>query len=437
MHSSPEQIDGFSVRVMPMKILWANFGGLLPLDMGGKIRSFHIVRELARRHEITLFTFYPRIVPDPHHGLGATFERIELLPLDLPRVASFRDVLAYTANALTSRPYQITRHCPPQVGRRLRQLLNDGRYDLVVCDFLLTAGIIPWESQIPTIIFTHNVDAVIWRRRFIVDKRPLWRLVAWREWWAMTRAERYYTELASHVFTVSDDDRRAFTAYLPSEKVTTVPTGVDLEYFRPVPATQQNNTLVFTGAMDWMPNEDAILYFCSTILPLIRERVPDVKLRVIGRKPTRKVVALQETDANLEVTGTVDDIRPYVRDAAVYVVPLRIGGGTRIKIFEAMAMGMAVVSTTVGAEGLPVEHGKNILLADTPTSFADATVTLLTQPMARQRIGNAARALVEKRYDWTAVTNIVDETLKRVVTAGKQRADGVGIHERNKATSVK
>jgi glycosyltransferase involved in cell wall biosynthesis len=289
---------------------------------------------------------------------------------------------------------------------------------MVVCDFLLTAGVMHWESRIPTVIFAHNVDAVIWRRRFLVDKRPLWRLVAWREWWAMARAERHYAKLANHVLTVSEDDRRAFAEYLPSEKVTAIPTGVDLEYFRPARAARRSDTLVFTGTMDWMPNEDAMLYFCSEILPLIRECIPNVRLRVVGRKPTRKILALKEIDTQLEVTGTVDDIRPYVHDAAVYVVPLRIGGGTRIKIFEAMAMGMAVVSTTIGAEGLPVEHGKNILLADTPASFADTVVTLLRQPMARERIGNAARALVEVRYDWTAATDVVDEILKRVATEG-------------------
>jgi sugar transferase (PEP-CTERM/EpsH1 system associated) len=400
-----------------MKILWVNFGGLLPLDMGGKIRSFHIARELARRHEVTLFTFYPASVPDPHDGLSELFERVELLPLDLPEVATVPDILAYAANAFTSRPYQISRHCPPQVGRRLRELLDAGCYDLIVCDFLVTAGVMGWPSHIPTVIFAHNVEAVIWRRRLQVDKRMLWRLVAWREWRAMGRAERQYTKLADHVLTVSEDDRKAFAEYLPSEKLTTIPTGVDLEYFRPVQADRRSDTLVFTGTMDWMPNEDAILYFCSAILPLIRERVPDVRLRVVGRKPTRKILALKEADARFEVTGTVDDIRPFVHDATVYVVPLRIGGGTRIKIFEAMAMGMAVVSTTIGAEGLPVEHGKNILLADTPQTFADSTVRLLKEPMARQRIGNSARALVEQRYDWTAVTDVVDETLRRVAAA--------------------
>jgi glycosyltransferase involved in cell wall biosynthesis len=222
------------------------------------------------------------------------------------------------------------------------------------------------------------------------------------------------------VLTVSEDDRRAFGEYLPIEKITAIPTGVDLEYFRPEQRSGSNDTLVFTGAMDWMPNEDAILYFCSNILPLIREKAPEVKLRVVGRKPGKRIAALQEADARLEVTGTVDDIRPHVRDASVYIVPLRIGGGTRLKIFEAMAMGMAVVSTTIGAEGLPVVHGEHLLLADTPEAFANATLTVLTQPLLRERLSRAARALVEERYDWAAATDVVDGVLRRVSGNTKQ-----------------
>jgi len=382
--------------------------------MGGKIRSYHIVSELAKRHEVTLFTFYPRLNPDPHNSLCDPFKRVELIPFDLPKLASFRDVLAYAANALTRRPYQIVRNCPPYVRRRLRKVLDNETYDVVICDFFLTAGVIDWGSGIPTVLFAHNVDAEIWRRRFIVDKRLLWRLVAWREWRTVARAEQYYARLATHVLTVSEDDRRVFATYLPKEKITAVPTGVDLEYFRPVQSGQGSHTLVFTGAMDWMPNEDAVLYFYSAIFPLIRERVPDVKLRVVGRKPTKRLLALREADAGVEVTGTVDDIRPYVQDCAAYVVPLRIGGGTRIKIFEAMAMGMTVVSTSIGAEGLPVENKKDILIADTPASFADATVMILTQPDLRRRIGKAGRALVEKQFHWAKVVDVFDEALRGV-----------------------
>ncbi len=393
-----------------MKILWAKSGGLLPLDTGGKIRSFNIATELARRHEVSLFTFYPRQVPDPHHQLREPFAHVERLSLDLPGRASFRDVLAYAANTFTNRPYQMRKYCRPQVSRRLRELLLREKYEVVLCDFLLTAGAMPWDTGIPTVIFTHNVEATIWRRHFLVNRNPLWKLAAWREYRTIARVERHFTRLADHVLTVSDDDRNAFLEFLPNEKVTTVPTGVDLNYFQPGPAAN-SPSLVFTGSMDWIPNEDAITYFAAEVLPLIQERVPEVTLSVVGRTPTRKVLALAERNPAIIVTGRVDDVRPHMREACVYVVPLRIGGGTRIKIFEAMAMGKPVVSTTIGAEGLPVTNGDNILLADTPMAFATRTVDLLTQPAMRQRLGEAARALVESRYSWETVTDVVERTL--------------------------
>jgi glycosyltransferase involved in cell wall biosynthesis len=237
--------------------------------------------------------------------------------------------------------------------------------------------------------------------------------VAWREYRAIARSERHFTGLADHVLTVSDDDRRSFLEFLADDKVTTVPTGVDLEYYRPRPLADGSN-LVFTGSMDWAPNEDAILYFAAAILPLIQQRIPDVSLSVVGRDPGRKILALAAQNPAIRVTGAVDDIRPHVHAASAYVVPLRIGGGTRIKIFEAMAMGMPVVSTTIGAEGLPVEQAKNIVLADSAADFAARTVELLKERAERERIGKAARTLVESQYSWRTVTNVVEQTLERV-----------------------
>jgi polysaccharide biosynthesis protein PslH len=402
-----------------MKILWVKSGGLLPLDSGGNIRSFKIASELARRHEVSLFTYYPSITPDPHYQLGDPFAHVECLPLKVPARASVGDLLAYAANMFTSRPYQMRKFCRPEAVRRLRQLLCDGSYDVLLCDFLETATAVPWDLAIPTVIFTHNVEALIWRRRFLINRNPLWKIVAWREYRTVARAERQLTVLADHVLTVSDEDRRSFVAFLREDKVTTVPTGVDLDYYRPAGASPQSRALVFTGSMDWLPNEDGIIYFCTEILPVIRQRIPDVTLSVVGRKPTRKLLAFAERNSNVRVTGAVDDIRPYVHDAAIYVVPLRIGGGTRIKIFEAMAMGSAVISTSIGAEGLPVTHNKNILLADSPEDFAKQTIALLTEPAERKRLGRAARHLVESRYGWPEVTNVLERVLINVAKPAK------------------
>jgi glycosyltransferase involved in cell wall biosynthesis len=186
-------------------------------------------------------------------------------------------------------------------------------------------------------------------------------------------------------------------------------TGVDTEFFSPRgPAAGKR--LVFTGSMDWLPNEDAMTYFCRDILPLIRAQEPDVAVSIVGRAPTPAVTRLAE-DAGIEVTGRVDDVRGYIEQAAAYIVPIRIGGGTRLKIFEAMAMGKAVVSTTVGAEGLPVTHGENVLIADDPTSFARDVVRLLRDPARRVQLERAARQLVVERYDWSAVAAQLDAAL--------------------------
>jgi polysaccharide biosynthesis protein PslH len=411
-----------------LKILWVKSGGLFPQTEGGRIRSFNIASELAKRHDVEMFTFYSRLSPDPHSGLREPFSRVECVPLDLPERASIPDMLAYSANSLTLQPYQIRKYCRPEVTRRLRQTLKKHRYDVILCDYLVTAGVLPWDTQTPTIIFTHNVEAVIWRRHFLVNQNPLWKLIAWREYRTIARAERRLTTMADHVLTVSDEDRKSFLSFLPAEKVTTIPTGVNLDYFRPAESPSSGHSLVFTGSMDWFPNDDAIIYFMSEVLPLVQKHVPDVTLTVVGRKPSRKLLTMAENNPALRVTGIVDDIRPYVHNAAVYVVPLRIGGGTRIKIFEAMAMGAATVSTSVGAEGLPVEHGKNILLADSPADFADRTVSLLRQASERERIGRAARALVESRYGWSPVTDVL-ETVLMQVTNSKETAV---THKRNR-----
>lgn len=409
-----------------MKILWVRSGGFLPLDTGGKIRSFSIARELARRHEVDLFAFYQSLTPDPHYQLRDPFAQVECMPLEYHERASVGDMLAYAANTFTATPYQMRKYCHPLALHRLRKLLQDKHYDALLCDFLVTAGVVPWELRIPTVIFTHNVEAVIWQRHFMVKQNPLWKLVAWREYKTLARAERKFTDMADHVLTVSDEDRKAFLEFLPEEKVTTIPTGVDLDYFQPVDSAGSGRSLVFTGSMDWLPNEDGIIYFCTEVLPLIQQRIPDVTLTVVGRKPTRKVLALAENNPALRVTGRVEDIRPYVKDAAVYIVPLRIGGGTRIKIFEAMAMAKPVISTTIGAEGLPVEQGESIVLADTPKDFADRTVDLLTRPAERQRIGKAARALVETQYGWSEVTNVLEDVLVQVSKAKSPGQNGAG-----------
>jgi len=397
-----------------MKLLWVKAGGLVPLDTGGKIRSYHILKELALKHDVTFFTFYAAHPDDAHPQLERIFARAVSLPLDIPKPGSLADYLNYGRRLFSRFPYAMAKFYHPVVYKKLREVLREETYDVIVADFLVGAGVVPWKFPCPKVLFTHNVEAMIWQRHYQVARNPLWKLVCWREYRAMEACERRYLELADRVLTVSEADRNVFAQLIDPNKIEVIPTGVDVDYFRPEPAARNANTLVFTGSMDWLPNEDGMFWFMERIMPAVRGEVPDVTLEIVGRRPSEALKALAAKERGVVVTGRVDDIRPFVRDAAVYVVPLRVGGGTRLKIFEAMSMGKAVVSTTIGAEGLPVTHARNIILADEPEEFARQVVRLLNAPAERSALGQAARQLVESEYSWQAVAARFEEVLNSV-----------------------
>jgi glycosyltransferase involved in cell wall biosynthesis len=237
----------------------------------------------------------------------------------------------------------------------------------------------------------------------------------------MLRFEGEAVRRFERILAVSDADRETLLRlYGPLPPVDVVPTGVDTTYFAPLDGDERPGRLAFTGSMDWLPNEDAMLWFAREILPRVRRHEPSASLAIVGRMPTAAVRRLG-AEAGIEVTGRVEDVRPHVAAAPVYVVPLRVGGGTRLKIFEAMAMGKAIVSTTIGAEGLPVRAGEHLLIADTPAEFADAVLRLLRDGRERRRLGSAARSLVVERYDWSAAARVLEASLLRA--AGLPAAD--------------
>jgi sugar transferase (PEP-CTERM/EpsH1 system associated) len=398
-----------------MKILWVKAGGLVPPDTGGKIRSYNILRQLAKHHAVTFFSFYAAHENDVHAELSRVFQRVIKIPLELPAEKSAGEFLKYAFHLFSREPYSLTKYCRPVVRKELHALLHKETYDVIVCDFLVTAGAIPWDWPCPKVLFSHNVEAVIWQRHYEVARNPLRKALSWREWKRMEAAEQRYLQKADHVGAVSENDREAFARFLDPQKLTVTQTGADTEFFQPSGEKEMPNSLVFTGSMDWLPNEDAILYFADEILPIIRRQVPDVTLCVVGRKPSRRLQDLASRVPNIQLTGWVEDVRPYVARRAVYIVPLRVGGGTRLKIFEAMSMAKAIVSTSIGAEGLPVNNGENILLADDPVSFAESTVWLLANTSRRAQIGQAARDLVQENYNWATVSKAFAQALESVV----------------------
>jgi sugar transferase (PEP-CTERM/EpsH1 system associated) len=374
------------------------------------------MRHLATHHDIAYLGFS---TPDQRRehieGMHEVARAVHLVARSNPAKGSLRfyaDAAAHLGDPL---PYAVGKYRSRAYRRRLDALLRDQAFDLIVCDFLVPAVNLPRRLPCPSVLFTHNVEAEIWRRHAETKTGRLARLLYGVQHRRMLRFEAKTLARFDGVLAVSDADRDTFARLYPgavAQPVHVVPTGVDTQFFQPTASSPAARSLVFTGSMDWLPNEDAMSFFCSEVLPLIRREEPEVTLSIVGRAPTPAVTRLAQ-QRGVVVTGRVDDVRPHMAEAAVYIVPLRIGGGTRLKIFEAMSMGKAVVSTTIGAEGLPVTDGRHLVLADSPQRFADAVVRLLRDVDQRRALEAAARTLVVERYDWAAVAGELDRALMR------------------------
>jgi len=386
-----------------LRILWIKVGGLWPPDRGGRLRSFHLLRELARRHEVTLLTTHgPDDDPEQLAARLPDGTRVVSTPYRPPKKGSARFLLTVLRSWIALRPADVFKFRVPALAREARRLLRAGAVDLCVADFLSATANLPARGAAPVLLFEHNVEHLIWKGLARLD-RSFWRrrLLA-IEWRLLRRHEARSVARAALTVAVSELDRARLMALAPGAAVETVPTGVDTAQFQPGEAAEAPGSIAFVGSMDWHPNEDAVRHCLRAILPRIRAAVPGASLTVIGRNPSS---GLREAarSAGVEVTGTVPDVRPYLARAAVVVVPLRIGGGTRLKIFEALAMAKAVVSTTIGAEGLPVTPGVHFVQTDDETRFAEEVAALLGDPERRRRFGEAGRRLVESRYAWPQV----------------------------------
>lgn len=386
----------------PLKIVWVKSGPLHPPDTGGKIRTFNMLKVLRHRHNVHYIAFR-----EPDGVAQSRADEYSQAQTWVPRKEKPRGSLPFYAavaqNAIRrGLPFVLENYVSSDMERAVGEVVRQQRPDLIVCDFLTPAtNVLPQAKALgaKTLLFEHNVEALIWER-MAANASGLRRLHLWDQWRRMERWERRLASQFDGVVAVSEEDAALLRDRLRLRNVLgSVPTGVDTIYFSTAPRKPSRRSLLFLGSMDWMPNIDGVLWFAREVLPKVREQMPDVRVKIIGRNPPASIRALA-ADLAIEVTGTVPEVQPHVHECRVIAVPLLAGGGTRIKIFEAMAMGVPVISTTIGAEGLPVRHGEEIEIADDAESFAKGTLKLLADAAAASRMAANARELMEQRFSW-------------------------------------
>jgi polysaccharide biosynthesis protein PslH len=371
-----------------------------PPNAGKSCRTWSLLQRLARRHSVTLVCYGDPTEPGVQEVRKAGIDLRLVEPKDIPQGRKL--YIQLLINLLSRYPYSVTKLYSQKFQELIDELLNDNRWDLVQVEWTPYARFISRRPEVPVLITTHNVESQIWARRAARLENPFAKLFFRTQEWKMRQFERGALLRASAATVVTDLDFSIIQSWGVTN-LTLVPNGVDLDFFRPTPDEEHEDELLFLASLDWHPNADALRYFVSKILPIVRARRPGVILRIVGRKAPESMIKQYAGLPGCDFVGEVADVRSYLARATVIIVPLNIGGGSRIKILEAFAAGKAVVATTIGAEGLNVVSGDQLLIADPPSAFAAAIEDLLSSPGLRHRLGNNGRKLVSNQYSWDQI----------------------------------
>ena len=403
-----------------LKILFLSQRFLFPQDTGGKIRTGKILEQLNKRYHITVISNVESPKDDPYiPEMQRLCEKFVPVPWkEIPRY-TLRWYWDVFKKSFSIYPVPMLNDYSPELEQAVLDELRNGEYDLAICDFMQSTLNFRRVEGIPKILFQHNVEATISLRHMKRAKDPLFKIFWWLQFRKMFYHEKRESARFDAVIAVSELDKQRFEEWYGLKNVHVIPTGVDTDFYAPDPNVKVKKQIVFVGAMDWLPNHDAMLYFLEDIFPLIKKEEPDVKFVIVGRNPAPKLKKLVDQYPDVDITGWVEDTRPYVQESAVFIVPIRIGGGTRMKIYEAMAMEKAIVSTRVGAEGLPLTDREHIYLEDDPEEFARAVLKLLRDEEERQKIGKQARQYVYENFRWEKVADVFADICESVV---KQRS---------------
>jgi glycosyltransferase involved in cell wall biosynthesis len=408
---SPERLNILYVSQMPAS----------PPRFGAQARLHGLMTQLAQRHDITAVMLVDDEfdIEECRLAMQAYCREVVLIKNPYGRDGLAKRLLQLRSLAST-RSFERLRVVVPEMQQALDKVLRANRFDIVNLEFTFLGHCdlrqAPSGEKLPPLVVdSHNIDYDLARQYTRTGGSLLRRLYAEANWRKLRREELSTYRNADGVYLCSVADQQRLLDDIPGARTMVIPNAADVDFYKPRPTDPQpgGRTVVFFGLMSYMPNIDGATYFIQEIWPRIADANPDARCKIIGGSPSPQLLAL--AGPRIEFTGFVPDLRPHIAEAAAVIVPLRLGGGTRLKIVEAMAMGKAMVSTTLGAEGIDAVPGRDILIEDQPDAFADAVIRLLAEPDLAARIGNSARQLSEARYAWSAAAKALEGFYRQIL----------------------
>lgn len=389
-----------------------------PPDSGPKVKTYYLLRSLAQHHQITLVAFTRNEQEERDAAaLHDLCEEVHTVHLHRSRM---RDLSALATSMLHNRSWLMERDNQPEMHQLLAGLVQQAKqsgqpFDLVHAD-QLNMAMFADRLPLPRLLDQHNAVWTIFKRMALQERGPK-RVFLEREWRLLKRFEGDVCGRFEAVTAVSEEDRRAlFEAIGTARDMPVIPIAVDANREQPIPRMPDAKAVLSMATMMWPPNVDGVMWFARDIYPIIHKALPETRFFVVGQRPVAEVRALPESDPSIEVTGYVADPNSYIAQSACLIVPLRSGGGMRVKILEALARGIPIVSTTIGYEGIDLQPGKHLLVADTPQDFAEAVVRLIREPDFGRELARQGRERLLERYDWRAVYPAMEAAYQQAVT---------------------
>jgi len=382
-----------------------------PPTFGGALRNYHILKHLTQNHDVKVAGFY---------GSGSPEEFLEYFPELKDRIyfvnrrwKGKRTRLVQVFSLFTSHSSWYYTGYSNELMSIVKNLASNENFDIIQAESPVMARYQPDGFHALRIMDAHNVEHDNLRRMAEVSESRIMGLYYSINYPKIKNEELFVAEKQDAIFTTSNRDKSLFDKEIPNVKKFVIPNGVDTDYFKSNIQECEPNALVFTGLMEYAPNADGILYFLDSIFPRIQRQIPDIKIYVVGKKPPK---ALKDREnSNIVVTGFVEDVRPYIERASVYVVPLRMGGGTRLKVLEALSMKKPVVTSSIGCEGIDVIHNETALIKDKPDEFADSVVKLVKDKGLRSRLSKAGYEFVKEHFDWRVIGKNIDHAYNSLI----------------------